>query len=327
MRLGDCRRIARLIQRLDQRGGGGVACHIDQPSGTQDPLFSNASPSTTFSSLPLQYVADHAWGETGIGKTPTNVFLNGAMERWVLGGPGGTEPYIWGARPYDATDGPVGYHTPTKCGVGQTDTTRTNNARYCALIVPHDDWGYNTFFPMFPAATLAGMEGALIWASFKIKVNSGPIYMEGMHSTASPQAQRDVSTIGRVVENGFRHIVYAWKVTADMVTHGFDLRFNFIWGRSFYLSELMCGLGEAAPAGFMVPSTSLTTPGVRMEGANLIVQGTAAPTTGGDPILGAKWNPGDRVENTAPAAGGYVGWVCTAAGTPGTWKGYGEIAP
>jgi lysophospholipase L1-like esterase len=34
---------------------------------------------------------------------------------------------------------------------------------------------------------------------------------------------------------------------------------------------------------------------------------------------------GDRVENTAPAAGGYVGWVCTTAGRPGTWKTYGPI--
>lgn len=47
--------------------------------------------------------------------------------------------------------------------------------------------------------------------------------------------------------------------------------------------------------------------------------GTAAPSTG-------TWNTGEKRWNTTPAAGGVVGWVCTAGGTPGTWKGFGTIA-
>lgn len=46
---------------------------------------------------------------------------------------------------------------------------------------------------------------------------------------------------------------------------------------------------------------------------------TAAPTTG-------DWAVGDFIKNTAPAeAGGagskyvIIGWICTVAGTPGTW--------
>lgn len=46
---------------------------------------------------------------------------------------------------------------------------------------------------------------------------------------------------------------------------------------------------------------------------------TAAPTTG-------TWGIGDTVKNSAPSEAGtagskYVitGWICTAAGTPGTW--------
>lgn len=46
--------------------------------------------------------------------------------------------------------------------------------------------------------------------------------------------------------------------------------------------------------------------------------GTAAPVAGA-------WVRGDTVYNTTPSAEGYVGWVCTAAGTPGTWKGFGAI--
>jgi hypothetical protein len=44
--------------------------------------------------------------------------------------------------------------------------------------------------------------------------------------------------------------------------------------------------------------------------------GTAAPTTG-------TWAVGDRVYALTPSAGGPVGWVCTTAGTPGTWNTFG----
>ena len=47
---------------------------------------------------------------------------------------------------------------------------------------------------------------------------------------------------------------------------------------------------------------------------------TAAPTTG-------TWAQGDEVKNSAPAEAGsaaskYIvtGWICTVAGTPGTWR-------
>jgi hypothetical protein len=53
------------------------------------------------------------------------------------------------------------------------------------------------------------------------------------------------------------------------------------------------------------------------------IEGTAAPTTG-------TWALGDVVYNTTPTAGGgaspFIGWVCTTAGTPGTWKTFGAIS-
>ena len=45
---------------------------------------------------------------------------------------------------------------------------------------------------------------------------------------------------------------------------------------------------------------------------------SAAPTTG-------TWSRGVIVYDNAPAAGGTLGWVCTASGTPGTWKTFGAI--
>jgi hypothetical protein len=50
-----------------------------------------------------------------------------------------------------------------------------------------------------------------------------------------------------------------------------------------------------------------------------VVTGTAAPIAG-------VWALGDEVRNSTPASSGYMGWVCTVAGEPGTWKGYGAIA-
>ena len=38
------------------------------------------------------------------------------------------------------------------------------------------------------------------------------------------------------------------------------------------------------------------------------------------------WVAGTKVHYTQPVSGGYIGSVCTASGTPGTWKSYGLIA-
>lgn len=48
--------------------------------------------------------------------------------------------------------------------------------------------------------------------------------------------------------------------------------------------------------------------------------GTAAPASG-------TWALGDICWNTGPATTEYVGWICTVAGTPGTWLGFGVINP
>lgn len=49
------------------------------------------------------------------------------------------------------------------------------------------------------------------------------------------------------------------------------------------------------------------------------VYDSAAPAAG-------TWSAGDIVYNVAPISGGYLGWVCTLGGTPGTWKTFGLIS-
>lgn len=78
--------------------------------------------------------------------------------------------------------------------------------------------------------------------------------------------------------------------------------------------------------GFAVNSSRLNFQGSQFmthAAGNRIFWGTygqAAPVAG----AGAR-GVGEIEWNSAPTAGGKVGWVCTAAGTPGTWKAFGAI--
>lgn len=63
-------------------------------------------------------------------------------------------------------------------------------------------------------------------------------------------------------------------------------------------------------------------PSVTMPSFPQNVQTYAAST----PAAG-EWARGDIIWNNTPSAGGAPGWVCTAGGTPGTWKAMANLAP
>lgn len=42
------------------------------------------------------------------------------------------------------------------------------------------------------------------------------------------------------------------------------------------------------------------------------------------PVSGS-WDVGNKISISSPTANGYIGHVCIASGSPGTWKGYGQI--
>ena len=70
-------------------------------------------------------------------------------------------------------------------------------------------------------------------------------------------------------------------------------------------------------------------PAIQFENDSIIQfrVGGKAHTYGPSIPAAGTWGVGDIAYNTAPTAGGFVGWVCVTAGTPGTWKGFGTIAP
>jgi len=52
---------------------------------------------------------------------------------------------------------------------------------------------------------------------------------------------------------------------------------------------------------------------------NIVGYAAAAPTTG-------TFKQGDIFFNTGATSAGFAGWICTVAGTPGTWKTFGVIS-
>ncbi len=102
------------------------------------------------------------------------------------------------------------------------------------------------------------------------------------------------------------------------------------WGKC-----LILGMANQTYAPFWAPTplsvgtgakygTSATIPGQLTSSSialpfRRITQASAAPTTG-------EYAQGDVVYNIAPASAGYIGWVCTVAGTPGTWNTFGLIS-
>ena len=71
--------------------------------------------------------------------------------------------------------------------------------------------------------------------------------------------------------------------------------------------------------GSIISGSFLTAPYTIDNSSKLLIEkASSAPTSG-------KWIVGSKVYNSSPSAGGFTGWICTTAGEPGTWKGFGLI--
>ncbi len=105
-------------------------------------------------------------------------------------------------------------------------------------------------------------------------------------------------------------------VDDDYNAYGQVVRFNsnvFFNGGGYFRGGVANDQGDLA----LTSSTGL----IRVNG-HAEEYASAAPTTG-------TWSTGDRVWNTAPAASGPPGWVCTAGSAPGpmVWKAMANLAP
>jgi hypothetical protein len=86
-----------------------------------------------------------------------------------------------------------------------------------------------------------------------------------------------------------------------------------------YLTSAHARAAKANGYGIGFPN-GLTLGSIHNGGVRLLPAASAAPASGGP------YMTGDTVYNTAPATGQPQGWVCTVAGSPGTWKPLANIA-
>lgn len=93
--------------------------------------------------------------------------------------------------------------------------------------------------------------------------------------------------------------------------------YAFYFGMSNQFAESTSDNSWVLPSSFRVKTQT----GAIANGAASVnwSYGSAAPVSGAH-------LQGDIVWNTAPSSGGFIGWVCTTSGTPGTWKTWGAIS-
>jgi hypothetical protein len=103
-------------------------------------------------------------------------------------------------------------------------------------------------------------------------------------------------------------------------------KFYLDWGNVANSDILQLFTRSATPANGYARDMSGQNGGVGFPkgyyGAGMKYRGEAAA-----PPASGNWLRGDIVYNLSPVAGGYIGWQCVTGGTPGTWKGFGQIEP
>lgn len=103
------------------------------------------------------------------------------------------------------------------------------------------------------------------------------------------------------------HGIWGWHLNGTGIhSLAFPTLLTDTGGRPTRTVSLQAGMYLGSPGGPTIPQC-------------ILVQALpSAPTSD-------TYKQGDVVYNTAPNVGGFVGWVCTVGGTPGTWNTFGSI--
>jgi hypothetical protein len=241
------------------------------------------------SNIGKSYPSSDNYAKSGLGEyTAENLIPNGNLSR----SPGFS--YI-GGNP-----------TLTQCGVGLADTMRRFNQK--SLKVSGTGTGQVLRILIPDIAQFIG-QPITIWAD--IKYSSGVGISFGAYDNAGYKLANEVPS----TEAGWVRVAFTFypNAAADGSIMFYPVTNN---PYAFYLGGFGAVLGESAPCGIESPLPSFSN-GVQIAG-NKIVFGTAAPAAG-------SWLVGDICKNSAPAVGQPKGWVCTVAGSPGTWVSEGNL--
>lgn len=116
------------------------------------------------------------------------------------------------------------------------------------------------------------------------------------------------------------------KTNAIITGRGIEISLDGKTGGSFttliglrIANNLQANIATTSYALQLYADSFAYTADIQWSSTNLMKYGGAAPTAG-------TWKKGDIVWSTVAAAGGTAGWICTTAGTPGTWKTFGTVA-
>jgi hypothetical protein len=115
------------------------------------------------------------------------------------------------------------------------------------------------------------------------------------------------------------HSAFVWSADANAGVHdgllGIRDADTNTWPLAWSDESHSGGAGRLyLPTGYFLGSAS----GLEPDHFRRRVLGTAPPS-------GGAWTRGDILENRDPVNGGFVGWICTVSGSPGTWEPYGRI--
>lgn len=132
----------------------------------------------------------------------------------------------------------------------------------------------------------------------KLNIASGNIYDTDM-TTASQQFITDYTDTVTVANETYKSPTYFWALNAAGVPQ------TALYGRGQFSPGMQLNLYDfrGTASGNLV---------------SRVFSSFSVPSSG-------TWQRGDIVFNSQPSAGGFIGWVCTSSGTPGTWKTFGDI--
>lgn len=113
---------------------------------------------------------------------------------------------------------------------------------------------------------------------------------------------------------------YPWRLKGKVGSFFFDAANDNAARLAFYTSQASTANGYARNV-YAELGECMGMPRGYVAGSNLnsVLWDTAAPGSG-------THSQGDVIYNQSPSAGGHIGWVCVAGGTPGTWKTFGAIS-
>jgi hypothetical protein len=163
------------------------------------------------------------------------------------------------------------------------------------------------------ANTVAGMRAARVFDN-EIITYAGAVAPYGVRVIASTGAQANIR--GNTI-NGFGTYDISVSSTGSQVTGNrclsSGLTYN-IFSASGQHNLVSDNIGAVYVAGGTLPNTYSMVGGVKVAPA------VAAPTS-----TAIAWNKGDRVINYNATVGQPKAWVCTVAGSPGTWVSEGNL--